>query len=55
MERCRMRRVEVDRGEEGERQIVALSFWRMSLPSRGTRQEGIIGTSGGRETHPGYR
>ena len=27
--------------EEGERQIVACSFWRMSLPSRGTGQEGI--------------
>ena len=26
---------------EGERQIVACSFWRMSLPSRGTRQKGI--------------
>ena len=26
---------------ERERRIVACSFWRMSLPSRGTRQEGI--------------
>ena len=26
---------------EGERRIVACSFWRTSLPSRGTRQEGI--------------
>ena len=27
---------------EGERRIVACSFWRMSLPSRGTGQEGIM-------------
>ena len=27
---------------EGERQMVACSFWRISLPSRGTRQEGIM-------------
>ena len=26
---------------QGERRIVARSFWRMSLPSRGTGQEGI--------------
>lgn len=26
---------------EGERQMVVCSLWRMSLPSRGTRQEGM--------------
>ena len=27
---------------EGERRMVACSFWRISLPSRGTEQEGIM-------------